>query len=204
MILYHGSGIAVSHPDLRHSRADVDFGAGFYLIEDRDMAYKWASNKTTSIVNVYDVDVDELHIKQFDLNEEWLRFIIANRLYGGDGAVDYSMYDALYGPIADDRLYDTLGFFESGIYTTNQTLRILNCMDYVHQFVFTNEFALTNHLRFVQAFTLTEEEKTRYRKMYINDRKTAREKTLAEVQKIREENEQLEVVKNNSMKGPGE
>ena len=30
MILYHGSFIEISSPDLRHSRVNVDFGRGFY------------------------------------------------------------------------------------------------------------------------------------------------------------------------------
>lgn len=31
MILYHGSYTKVETPDLKHSRNNVDFGAGFYV-----------------------------------------------------------------------------------------------------------------------------------------------------------------------------
>ena len=30
MILYHGSYLEIPNPDLKHSRANVDFGLGFY------------------------------------------------------------------------------------------------------------------------------------------------------------------------------
>ena len=30
MILYHGSSIEITKPDLMHSRPNVDFGKGFY------------------------------------------------------------------------------------------------------------------------------------------------------------------------------
>lgn len=33
MILYHGSYTKVETPDLKHSRNNVDFGAGFTLLQ---------------------------------------------------------------------------------------------------------------------------------------------------------------------------
>lgn len=41
MILYHGSYIEISKPDLGHSRKNVDFGAGFYTTPIREQATKW-------------------------------------------------------------------------------------------------------------------------------------------------------------------
>lgn len=41
MILYHGSYIEISKPDLEHSRKNVDFGAGFYTTPIREQAMKW-------------------------------------------------------------------------------------------------------------------------------------------------------------------
>ncbi|MGN0430675.1 MAG: DUF3990 domain-containing protein [Acetatifactor sp.] len=32
MILYHGSYIEITKPDLAHSRQNVDFGVGFYFV----------------------------------------------------------------------------------------------------------------------------------------------------------------------------
>lgn len=60
MILYHGSNVVIKNPISTKGRSDVDFGAGFYLTADKNMARKWASNKNQSIVNVYEVDLSML------------------------------------------------------------------------------------------------------------------------------------------------
>lgn len=41
MILYHGSSLEVVKPDLSHSRANVDFGRGFYVTPLYEQAVKW-------------------------------------------------------------------------------------------------------------------------------------------------------------------
>ena len=41
MILYHGSYAEISEPDLSHSRANVDFGKGFYTTTIYEQAEKW-------------------------------------------------------------------------------------------------------------------------------------------------------------------
>ena len=40
MILYHGSFVAVTQPDLVHSRKNVDFGKGFYVTPIFEQAKK--------------------------------------------------------------------------------------------------------------------------------------------------------------------
>ena len=49
MILYHGSNVVIKNPISTKGRSDVDFGSGFYLTADKNMARKWASNKKQSI-----------------------------------------------------------------------------------------------------------------------------------------------------------
>lgn len=41
MILYHGSFLEISKPDLIHSRPNVDFGCGFYVTPLYEQAAKW-------------------------------------------------------------------------------------------------------------------------------------------------------------------
>lgn len=43
MILYHGSYLEIPTPDLVHSRANVDFGRGFYVTPLQEQAKKWCS-----------------------------------------------------------------------------------------------------------------------------------------------------------------
>lgn len=41
MILYHGSDVEVSKPDIFHSRKNLDFGCGFYVTPIYWQAQKW-------------------------------------------------------------------------------------------------------------------------------------------------------------------
>ena len=41
MILYHGSYLEVTKPDLEHSRLNVDFGKGFYTTPILEQAENW-------------------------------------------------------------------------------------------------------------------------------------------------------------------
>ncbi|MCI8292604.1 MAG: DUF3990 domain-containing protein [Hespellia sp.] len=41
MILYHGSCLEIVHPDLNHSRDNVDFGRGFYTTPIYEQAVRW-------------------------------------------------------------------------------------------------------------------------------------------------------------------
>ena len=42
MRVYHGSYVAVTNPDLMHSRENVDFGKGFYTTPIYEQAEQWA------------------------------------------------------------------------------------------------------------------------------------------------------------------
>ena len=60
MILYHGSYIEVSKPDLLHSRQTVDFGAGFYTTPVYEQAERWCGKfkrrGKKGIVSIYTFD----------------------------------------------------------------------------------------------------------------------------------------------------
>lgn len=42
MTLYHGSYKEITHPDIVHSRNNVDFGRGFYTTPLLEQAQKWS------------------------------------------------------------------------------------------------------------------------------------------------------------------
>lgn len=142
MILYHGTASIFEKPDLSFSREDIDFGVGFYCTEDLEMAKIWASNKNRSIVNTYEFDLSDLKIYHFEANEEWLKFIQGNRL--GEETKDYSSYDILIGPTADDKLFATLNRFIDGEYTAEEAVDVINIMGYNNQIVLRNDKAIDN------------------------------------------------------------
>jgi len=62
MRLYHGSDIAVEHPDVLRNTGFADLGRGFYLTDDRDAAVGRARSRArvvgapVGIVSAYDFD----------------------------------------------------------------------------------------------------------------------------------------------------
>ena len=48
MILYHGSNIEVTKPQIIVSNRALDFGAGFYMTSSEDQAIRWAKLQSTS------------------------------------------------------------------------------------------------------------------------------------------------------------
>lgn len=44
MILYHGSFLEVARPDLVHSRPNVDFGRGFYVMAESVFSSETSEN----------------------------------------------------------------------------------------------------------------------------------------------------------------
>lgn len=85
MIVYHGSYVEVSKPDLSHSRKNVDFGQGFirHLFMNR-LKNGAGSSKT----------------------EEWLDFILNCRR-----GMDSSEYDIVMGGVANDKVFNTVELF---------------------------------------------------------------------------------------------
>lgn len=45
MRLYHGSSAVISNPRIGFSRANLDFGRGFYMTSIRPQAERWAKRK---------------------------------------------------------------------------------------------------------------------------------------------------------------
>lgn len=182
MKLYHGSRLEVQQPKITFSREDIDFGAGFYLTEDEDMAKKWACNKKHSVVNVYDVDIAYLSKYYFNLDLEWLKYIGANRdLLENDLITKFSNYDLLIGPTADDKLFNTVQNYKDGLITASQAIKYLNIAGYSNQYVFKNQESI-DKLQFVRSYEIVGPEKLAIRKTIMEERETAN-KLLLQLQK---------------------
>lgn len=116
MKLYHGSTVDIINIDLSKSKPNKDFGKGFYLSDNIQQAYEMAAYKAMQldmepVVNIYEFDESiltdnskDLHIKCFkEYNEEWAKFIFANRNNVNSDTPVHD-YDIVYGPIANDRV----------------------------------------------------------------------------------------------------
>lgn len=132
MVLYHGSNMVIERPKLIRQTRTLDFGEGFYTTTNKEQAINFAGKvmtrkKTnTQFVSQYEFDIEkaekELNILKFDApNEEWLEFVFQNR----QGIYKGKKYDAVYGPVANDDVYQTFALYEAKVLTKEQTLEAL-------------------------------------------------------------------------------
>ncbi|MEI7436561.1 MAG: DUF3990 domain-containing protein [bacterium] len=152
MKLYHGSTMCIPEPRLLPVNRRLDFGPGFYTTTDMQQARRWANIKSQrimapqAVVSVYETGEiftsETLAVKWFTQpNEEWLDFVMINRI--GDGA-GVKVYDVIRGPVANDTLYETLTLFERGILTRTEAIVRLRTHTLADQVVFSTPTALAS------------------------------------------------------------
>lgn len=155
MILYHGSNLIIQEPKLIKQNRFLDFGFGFYTTTNKDQAIIFADRVTDRrkkgcrSVSIYEMDeaiaFSECSVLRFDAPEEaWLNFVLENR----SGRYKGRSYDFVFGPVADDSVYQTLNLYASGVLTKEQTLKALKIKKPYDQLVLTTNKALS-YLRFI-------------------------------------------------------
>ena len=123
--LYHGSDKEVVKPIYGAGSADSDYGSGFYLTDDFEIAKIWgASNKEGGYVNTYKLDLSNMKVlwlNHADKNDilVWLALLCANRVdretrLSSKEEIDFLIshflpkveeYDVIIGYRADDSYY---------------------------------------------------------------------------------------------------
>lgn len=156
MKLYHTSTCQVRHPDVRHSRMHLDFGAGFYATplekQARDYGDRFLRRGDSAVLNIYELD-DNLNNYSRHLfsayDEEWLDFVSACRK-----GQPHPLFDIIEGGIADDQVFNTIDLYFSGIYTKEQALDQLRYKNPNYQICITSQDLLDKHLHFVASQNL--------------------------------------------------
>jgi len=155
LILYHGSNMSVESPKLIIQNRFLDFGFGFYTTTNRIQAISFAEkimlrrNEGAKTVSVYEFDerqaFSDCTLLRFDVPDEaWLDFVSVNRAGKYTGA----LYDLIYGPVADDDVYQTFTLYAAGVFTKEQTLEALKIKKLYNQLILTSEKALS-YLKFL-------------------------------------------------------
>ena len=161
MLLYHGSNMVINNPDVHHSRAYLDFGQGFYLTSHYKQAKNWAIRKMRfedgkHVINIYEFNANDLDgycVKKFDNeNEEWLEYIASNR----NGTCSINRYDAVFGPVANDRVFEAVTMYLDGLWDEKTTLKALKFYKLNDQWCFKNQNLINNCLKFKEAQCLEE------------------------------------------------
>ncbi len=156
MIVYHGSTLEITAPNVSFSKNYLDFGKGFYVTTFREQAEKWALRKalrqrTNAIVNVYEMNenLSNYKVLAFDKeNEEWLDFVCACR--GGKDI--YKNYDIIMGNVANDDVFKTIEMYFRGHWDKERTLKELRYYKLNDQICFINQNVLDEVLCFVKSY----------------------------------------------------
>jgi len=150
MLLYHGSNLPIIKPRLVEQTRGLDFGAGFYLTARPAQAFDFAEAVTyrrkqgVPTVSVYEFDFSAankiLDIAIFpEADAHWLEFISDNRLKLYTG----KQYDAVIGPVADDRVFLTLQGLILGQFTVEGAITALKPYKLYDQYCMATDKALS-------------------------------------------------------------
>lgn len=158
-ILYHGGSHIIKTPEIREPNRTLDFGKGFYVTSSQHQAERWVKGHlkdkfNIGYVNSYEFDFDDLStclkVKIFrEANEEWLDFVLANRL-----TLDYNHdYDLVSGPVANDNVYAQITLFEGGIISKQRLIEELKAYKLVDQYLFHTERSL-KYLHYISHYSV--------------------------------------------------
>ena len=149
MIIYHGSNLTVEKPIIMTPNRYLDFGAGFYTTTYFDQELNFAGKVTMrkkcgrSTVNIYELDesiFEKVSLLSFEsADEAWLDFVSDNR----SGIDRTAEYDLIFGPVANDDVYQTFILYYTGVYSKEQTIEALKIKKLYNQYVFTTDRALS-------------------------------------------------------------
>lgn len=157
MKLYHGSTVIVDKPLVSYGRDNLDFGKGFYTTNMQGQAEKWIQRFISlgkkGIVSIYNFDGTDIQkkyrYKKFpEYNEEWLDFVLASR----DGSKDYLNYDIIEGGIANDKVFNTVELYFTGLIDKSKALQRLKFEQPNNQICFINQQVLDTVLKFESSY----------------------------------------------------
>jgi len=137
-MVYHGSYLEITQPEIIPDRHTKDFGPGFYCTILHEQAKRWTTRYKKRVINLYDYrSNDNLKLLEFrDMTEEWLDFIIACR-----SGVPHD-YDIVIGAMADDQVWNAIEDYLEGIYTREQFWMLSKFKYPTHQINFCSQQAL--------------------------------------------------------------
>lgn len=129
--LFHGSTVSVPNPVIYDEYRHMDFGGGFYLtfnlFQALDFSYKVFRyrKKGRPTINLYEFNKEwllGLNNYMFDrIDKVWLDTIKDCRLHGDD----IIGFDTVYGPVADSRVCEIVGKYESNEHSLKKTIGLL-------------------------------------------------------------------------------
>lgn len=152
-VLFHGSKDGLSEITSVGSRDNCDFGKGFYLGETYNQALSFVCEKEKSCVYSFRYELNDLKIKRFECNLEWMIAICYYRgtlgKFQSNSIVskivdEVENSDVIIAPIADNKMFYIMAQFTDGEINADVALHSLSASKLGFQFVFKSEKSLQN------------------------------------------------------------
>lgn len=146
IVLFHGAKKQFMLPiDIqKNSKSNNDFGMGFYLGSSFEQAANYISYLDVNNVYAFKLDMKDLKIKKFDVDNEWMLAIAYYRgwleEYKDNPLIKRIVKkveesDVIIAPIADNRMFDIIGEFVDNTITDEQCKHALAATNLGHQYV---------------------------------------------------------------------
>ena len=152
-VLFHGSKHGLSEVTISGSRDNCDFGRGFYLGEAYSQALSFVCEKDKSCVYAFGYSLENLKIKRFSCDLEWMLAICYYRKTLGEFCTssmvekivaEVEAADVVIAPIADNKMFYVMAQFTDGEINADVALHSLSASKLGLQFIFKTEKALQN------------------------------------------------------------
>lgn len=143
-IFYHGSKKGIVNKIAPISRAECDFGRGFYMGTATLQPLTLVCAEERPKLYTVELDLSELRVLDVAIGIDWAMMIAYYRgqMESAKGTPIYDRYthfadgyDVIAGYIADDRMYTELARFFNGTITEVALLRCLSVLDLGKQYV---------------------------------------------------------------------
>lgn len=150
-VLFHGSKNGLSEISVSGSRDNCDFGKGFYLGETYNQSLSFVCEQAKSSVYSFSYSLDDISIKRFECDLEWMLAICYYRgtlgKFSSDpmvgGIIDQiEKADVIIAPIADNKMFYVMAQFTEGEINADVALHSLSASKLGFQFIFKTEKAL--------------------------------------------------------------
>ena len=184
-LLFHGAKGEIDGPiNVKRSRANNDFGQGFYTGENYEQAISFVSGFQQSSVYYLDFDERGLKCKKYKVDQDWMLTIA---YYRGtlEGYREHPLIkklvkeskdcDYIVAPIADNRMFRIINSFIDGEITDEQCKHCLAATNLGDQYVFTTERAV-GKLTLLERSYISSSERDYYMGMRGEDAKLGEDK----------------------------
>ena len=167
ILLYHGSRYGLESIDFKGSKKNADFSNGFYLSLSLDSAINFVEDIKYSSVYVFEAFLDDLDIIEFKCDEEWMLLICYFRgyleEYKNSPLIKKLLNkikdkDLIIAPIADNKMYQILGSFASGMISSSVAMHSLSASRLGNQYVFKSKKGISR-LKFLSRFYISTSER---------------------------------------------